>query len=85
MIVYGLDGGDAEEPNARSRCHPRRKERGGSAEHVGYDFDRVVVESTNGVRDYETVVVRVNVTVEELVVVHVTVDEVLARVEYEHG
>ena len=45
----------------------------------------MVVESPDGVRDDEAVVVRVDVAIEELVVVHVTVDDVLTRVEYEHG
>lgn len=85
MIVYALDCDEAEEPDASSRRHPRPEERSGSAEHVGYDFHRMVVESTDRVRDDEAVVVRVDVAVEELVVVHVTMDEVLTRVEYEHG
>lgn len=85
VVVDAFDGGEGEEEDGRSCGHPREEESQGSAEGVQYEaFERVVVLATEGVGHNEAVVPRVDMAVQELVHVHVSVPEVLPGVNHEH-
>lgn len=86
VVVDRLDHRKAEEDRGRSRRHPRYEKRDGPPKGVQQKaLQGVVVESSDGVGDDQPVMLGVHVAVEELVLVHVAVHEVLPRVHHQHG
>ncbi|URE09921.1 hypothetical protein MUK42_05493 [Musa troglodytarum] len=86
VVIYPFDGGEGEEEDGGSGRHAREKEGEAAAEGVQEKpFYRVVVLAAEGVWDDEAVVPRMDVAVQELVQVHVSVPEVLPCIENKHG
>ncbi|KAL3646483.1 hypothetical protein CASFOL_011663 [Castilleja foliolosa] len=86
VVVDRLEGCEREEENGSPWGHSGNEEREGPTDRVEEDtFERVVVQGSKGVGNDETVVLRVDVLVEELVVVHVAMHEVLPGVQDRHG
>ena len=86
MIIHGLQASEPEEEDLLSNGHHAGCFGEGSGEGIEEEsFDGVVVEGSEGVRDVETVVVGVEVSVEEGDFVHEFVEEELPGVDDEAG
>lgn len=86
MIVDGLEGGKGEEEDGSSGCHAREEERKDPTDSVqDQALQRVVVKCPKGIGDYQAVVLRVDMLVQELVDVHVSMHEVLPCVNDHHS
>jgi len=86
VIVDSLNGGEGEEENASARSHAREKEREGTPHGVKKKaLQWMIVQSTKRVGDYKSVVLGMDVLVQELVQVHVSMYEVLPCVQHHHG
>ncbi|PON87517.1 hypothetical protein TorRG33x02_166950 [Trema orientale] len=86
MIVDCLDCGKGEEENGSSRRHPGRKKRQGAAKCVNKKpLQRMIVQSSESVGHHEPVMLRVDVLVQPLILMHKTVHKVLPSVQNEHG
>lgn len=83
VIIYSLDYSKAEKEHSSTWCHPCDQERHGATKGVKEEtLQRVVVECSNCVRNNQAVMLGVNMTVQELVVVHVTVHKILPCIHY---
>ena len=86
VVVDPLHRREGEEVNGGVGRHPRYQEGEGAAHGVEEEaLDGVVVLAPKGVGDDEAVVPGVDVLVQELVQVHVSVPEVLPRVDDKHA
>jgi len=86
MIIDGLQASEPEEENFLSDGHHAGCLGEGRGEGIEEEsFDGVVVEGSEGVRDVETMVVGVEVSVEEGNLVHEFVEEELPGVDDEAG
>jgi len=85
MVVHALDCRKRKEEDARPGGHPGDEEREGPRRRVEEEaLQGVVVEGAVDVGDDEAVVLGVDVLVQHLVHVHVSVHEVLPCVQYKH-
>jgi hypothetical protein len=85
VVVDGLDGREREEEYASPRGHARDEERERATDGVQDEsLQWVVVQSSKSVGDDKSVVLRVDVLVQELVDMHVSVHEILPCVHDKH-
>jgi hypothetical protein len=85
VVIDGLDGRKREEENPNPWGHARDEERERAADGVQDEsLQGVVVKSSKGVGDDKSVVLRVDVLVQESVDMHVSVHEVLPCVHDKH-
>lgn len=85
VVIDGLDGRKREEEYGRLRSHAGDEEGEGAADGVQDEaLKGMVVESSKGIRDYKSVVLGVDMLVQELVDMHISVHEVLPCVHNKH-
>lgn len=85
VVIHRLDGRKREKEYGCSRSHTGEEERESTADGVqNKALKRVVVKSPEGVRDYKSVVLGMDVLIQKLVDVHVSVHEVLPCVHNKH-
>lgn len=85
VVIHGFDHRKAEEDRGCPHGHSRDEVGDGPTKRVDEEtLERVVVEGPDRVRDNQSVVVGVYVTVQEFVPVHVSVQEVLPGVHDQH-
>lgn len=86
VVVDGLDGGEREEEDGRSRSHSRHQKGDSTANSVQQQaFQGMIVQRSEGEWHHQPVVLGVHVLVHKLVNVHPPVAEVLPGIHYEHG
>ena len=86
VIVDGFDGGEGEEEDGGSGCHAGDEEGESAANGVKNEtLQGVIIESSKGVGDHKGVVLGMDMLVQELVDVHVSVHEVLPCIHNHHG
>lgn len=82
VVVDSLDCRHGEEQDSLAKSHASNLECDGSTESIEEEsLNRVVVESTVGVRHIKTVVAGVEVSIQPLVDVHQSVEEVLPSID----
>jgi hypothetical protein len=85
MIIHRFDGCEGEKEYGCPWCHARGKEWESTADCVqDKALKRMVVKSSKGIRDYKSVVLGMDMLIQKLVDVHVSVHEVLPRVHNKH-
>lgn len=86
MVINSLNGGEGKEEYGSARCHPCN-EKGKDSPNCVKDkpFEWMIVESSKGIGDDKSVVLRVDVFVQKLVDVHQSVHEVLPSVHHHHA
>lgn len=85
VIIDCFNHSKAKEIHSSSRSHPRHKERDRPAESVKQEtLEWMIVESPNCRRDDQPVMLRVDMAVQEFVLMHIAVHKVLPRVHDQH-
>jgi hypothetical protein len=85
VIIHRLDGCEREKEYGCPWSHTREEERESTTDGVqNKALKRMVVKSSKGIRDYKSVVLGMDVLIQKLVDMHVSVHEVLPCVHHKH-
>lgn len=85
VIINSLDHGKTKKENCCLSSHPRDQEGHGTSKCVQKEtFQRMVIKSSDRIRNNQLVMLRVNVTIQELVLMHVAMHEILPCIHHNH-
>lgn len=85
VIVNSLHHREAKEENCCLRSHARDQEGNGTPKCVQKEtFKGMVVKGSDCIRNNQLVMLRVYVTIQKLVLMHVTMHKILPRIHHYH-